>query len=43
MLEDNSYEDVELRKLIIHEYNSYYYKYKALADYYHSRNVEFLG
>lgn len=37
MLKDNNYDDVEIRKLIILEYNSYYYKYLKLKKYYESR------
>ena len=34
MMSDNNYDDIEIRKLIIMEYNSYYYKYLRLKRYY---------
>jgi len=42
MVEDQGYEDIELRKMIIQEYNSYYYKYKSLESYCNLRNTESL-
>lgn len=37
MLEENNYDDVEIRKIIILEYNSYYYKYLNLKKYYNEK------
>jgi len=37
MLTDGNYEDVDIRRVIIEEYNSYYYRYKKLLDYYNSK------
>lgn len=41
MVNDNNYEDLEVRKIIIEEFNSYYYKYLTLQRYYeHKLNKE---
>lgn len=37
MLEDGNYEDLDIRKVIISEYNSYYYKFKNLQTYYNTK------
>lgn len=34
MVNDNNYEDLEVRKIIIEEFNSYYYKFLTLQRYY---------
>lgn len=38
MLVEGNYEDVEIRRVIIEEYNSYYYRYEKLLNYYNKKN-----